>query len=300
MQSKRRKVQRCRDESPQQMRHAYEHKRPVNRFGPHAMLRWLTIARAYPERPPSDTCPMAAANAWPTVVTTAECREMEQQVASRVMSIDTYPLSHLQFAAGFFQWWYRVAAVAEYTPLPAEIRGDACGWLTPDDLTKSLVVPDIRRCALKVAHMMAIRAGEFELVSAMQGGRIRAVSAALQILRTEEWRMNVHNAIMYGTIDDIYRAGLMGIVQMAVVDSRYQGRISFSWMKEVLRTPSNETHEVVPWPVIFCHGESFIVVWQGKSRVCRWFGSAYATWRDVCLQMGGVVGGRYDVRKCTI
>ena len=122
------------------------------------------------------------------------------------------------------------------------------------------MVPDVRRCAVKVVQDLAVRAGEFEVVSAMAGGRTRAVSATLQQLRTEEWRLKAHHSLMYGTIEDIYHAGMLAAVQIAIVDSRFQGRINFGWIKEVLRAPAFKTTYIAPWPLIYVHGEHFLVV----------------------------------------
>lgn len=300
MQSKRRKIARCQQENPEQLLEAYQNQRPVNRYGEHAMLRWLTIARAYSMSEPGP-CPMDEANASPELLRLPECTAMEQKVASRVMQANIqYPKGYLEYAAAFFQWWFRVANVLETPTFSILSPGGPCTWLDPDDIQKSLVVPDVRRSAVKVAQDISVRAGEMEVVSAIAGGRTRAVSATLLQLRTEEWRLKMHHALMYGTVDDIYHAGLLDAVQIAIVDSRYQGRLSFSWVKEVLYLPTRQIHTVVPWPTILVHGEFYLVVWQSRHGRCNSFAQAYEMWRDVCLQMGGVIGGRYDVRKCTI
>ena len=299
MLSKRRKTARCREDKPSQLLKAYESRELVERYGDHGLLRWLVIARCYSSGPLAD-CPMDAANAFPELISLAECTQMEKQVANRVMSDHLYPKGYLEYAAAFFQWWFRIANVLATPTITLTTTHGRCSWLEPEDVEKSLVVPDVRRCALKVAQDLAIRAGEFQVVSAMAGGRTRAVSATLQQLRTEEWRLKVHQSLMYGSIDDIYHAGMLPAVQIAIVDSRFQGRINFSWIKEVLRAPVTAAFSIVPWPVIFVHGEHFIVVWRNTHMCCSSFSHAFEVWRDVCMQGGGVIGGRYDVRKCTI
>jgi len=297
MLSKRKRVARCHEDTPEELLAAYHARRPVDRQGKHGMLRWLVIARTYPGQQPSP-CPMDAANAHPTLLSTAACREMESRVAARVMGEQEFPSGYLEYACAFFQWWYRVAAVLS-TPRIDVVCTGRCAWLEPVDIEKSLVVPDVRRGAVKIAQELAVRAGEFEVVSAMGGGRTRSVSATLQALRTGEWCGSMQKALMYGTIDDIYHAGLLAAVHIAIVDSRYQGRLSFAWIKEVLRWPSRCPSKP-PWPIIYVHGGHFVVVWHGAHLPCTSFSAAYETWRDMCLARGGIIGGRYDVRKCTI
>lgn len=298
MQSKRKRAAGRREETPEELLAAYHARRPVSRHGNHAMLRWLVIARSFPHTPPAAHCPMDAANAHPVLLSTAACREMEAQVASRVMGNQEYPAGYLRYASAFFRWWYCVADVLA-TPRIAVTSTVRCTWLEPGDIEKSLVVPDVRRGAVKIAQELAVRAGEFEVVSAMGGGRTRSVSATLQALRTGEWCIGLQQALMYGTIDEIYHAGLLPAVHIAIVDSRYQGRLGFAWIKEVLRWPS-QCPTTPPWPVIYVHGDHYIVSWQGAHLPCASFTPAYETWRDVCLARGGIIGGRYDVRKCTI
>lgn len=298
MQSKRKRVAGHREETPAELLAAYHARQPVARYGNHPMLRWLVLARGYPPVQPAAHCPMDVANAHPALLSTADCREMESQVAARVFGEQEHPVGYLAYASAFFQWWYRVADVLA-TPRLSIVCTDRCAWLEPGDIEKSLVVPDVRRGAVKIAQELAVRAGEFEVVSAMGGGRTRSVSATLQALRTGEWCGSMQQALMYGTIDDIYRAGLLPAVHIAIVDSRYQGRLSFAWIKEVLRWPS-QCPSTPPWPVIYVHGDHFIVTWHGEHLPCASFTPAYEAWRDLCLAQGGIIGGRYDVRKCTI
>jgi len=296
------RVARHHEETPEQLLCAYREKRPVSRYGKHPMLRWLAIARSYAPQSPPSACPMDAANAHPTLLGTDACLAMEKQVAARVMGAEEHPIGYLEYASAFFQWWYTVASALATPRVVMANRGVAsarCTWLEPTDIERSLVVPDVRRGAVKIAQELAVRAGEFEVVSAMTGGRTRAVSATLQALRTGEWCTKMHRALMYGTIDTIYHAGLLTAVHIAIVDSRYQGRLSFSWIKEVLRWPAR-TAATPPWPVILVHGDCFIVVWHSTHLPCTSFTQAYEAWRDMCLEKGGIIGGRYDVRKCTI
>lgn len=145
-----------------------------------------------------------------------------------------------------------------------------------------------------------MRAGEFEVVSAVSGGRTRTISTVLQALRTEEWRLKMHHTLMYGTVHEIYHAGFLPAVQASIVDSRYQGRLTFGWITNVIRSPATERFAVVPWPIIYVHGSGFVLVWQGRHARRERFDEVYELWRDVCVEMGGIIAGRYDVRKCTI
>jgi len=263
------------------------------------MLRWLTIARSYDPLPGAPPCPMDAANAVPSLLDLDACRTMERQVAMRVMTDGTeHPAGYLEYAAAFFKWWFRLAEVIQSPLLPTPT--DTCSWLCADDVERSLVVPDVRRGAVKLSQMLEVRAGEFEVVSAMSVSRTRTVSTTLQTLRTAEWNVKMHHTLMYGTLLDIYHSGLLGVVQMSVVDSRYQGRLAFEWVKKVIKSPSSESTVLPAWPLVFVHGWQYVVVWRTGHAVCPTFSAAYSAWRDLCLGMGGIIGGRYDVRKCTI
>ena len=167
-------------------------------------------------------------------------------------------------------------------------------------MEKSIVVPDVRRAAVQIAQHMAIRAGEFDIASAHAGGRTRSASAALQTLRTGEWNVQMHHTLMYGKLVDIYHAGLLPAIQLSIVDSRYQGRLGFSWVKEVLRLPHSEDTSLGAWPLIFNHGEHFIVLGHAGHVRCSSFSDAYNAWVSICMTDGGILAGRYDISKCTI
>lgn len=298
--SKRRRTARHHEITAQELLAAYHAMRPVDREGGHTMLRWLVIARAYrAEVVPTPECPMDAANAYPTLKSAAEVRTLEQRVAARVFGEVEQHVGYLEYAAAFFRWWYRVAATLE-TPAITQRTPDRCPWLQEADMEKSLVVPDVRRGAVSMAQVMEMRAGEFEVASTHAGGRTRSVSAALQTLRTGEWNNNMHSTLMYGTLLAIYHAGFLDALQLSIVDSRYQGRLGFAWATEVLRTPSSAHTKLGAWPIVIHHGPHYIVLCHDGHVRCASFAVAYSTWYRLCMDMGGILAGRYDIRKCTI
>ena len=300
MQSKRRRAAGRREESAAELLAAYREKRTVSRAGGHAMLRWLTIARSYADLPPSESdCPMDAANGNPTLIGLDACRALEKRVAARVMGDVERHEWYLEYAAAFFRWWYRVCEVTATPRLPMP-EPEPCTWLLQKDIEKSLVVPDVRRGAVKLAQTLQVRAGEHEVASSQAGGRTRSVSAVLQALRTGEWNVGMHKTLMYGPLLEIYHAGLLDAIQLAIVDARYQGRLSFSWATHVLRTPSSTCTALGAWPLVFCHGTEYVVLCHDGHVRCSAFAVAYAVWRDICMAKGGLLAGRYDVSKCTI
>jgi len=300
MKSKRRRTARHRSESVSSMLAAYRERRPLPREGVHPVLRWLTIARSYePHEGPEPPCPMDAANAVPELVSADICRALEQRVAARVLDAGKeYPIGYLEYAAAFFKWWYHIAAIVA-TPTLA-VPDDTCSWLSGESISRSLVVPDVRRSAAKLSQLLEIRAGEFEIMSALTGSRTRTLSTTLQALRTPDWNVLTHHTLMYGTLLDIYHANLLGVVQLAVVDSRYQGRINFEFVKQVMRCPASQSIELGAWPLICVHGAHYITIWRTGHIACSNFAQAYTAWRWICVGMGGIIGGRFDVRKCTI
>ena len=300
MQSKRRRVAGRREETAVELLAAYHEKRSVSRTGGHSMLRWLTIAHSYTDLPASEiNCPMDTANGNPTFIDLDACRALEKRVAARVMGDVERHEWYLEYAAAFFRWWYRMCEITAtpYLQLP---QPTPCTWLTQHDIEKSLVVPDVRRGAIKLAQILQVRAGEHEVASSQAGGRTRSVSAVLQALRTGEWNVSMHKTLMYGPLLEIYHSGLLDAIQLAIVDARYQGRLSFSWANQVLRTPSSTCTALGAWPLVFCHGNEYTVLCHDGHVRCSSFAVAYAYWRDICMLKGGLLAGRYDVSKCTI
>lgn len=301
MQSKRRRTARHRSEGVAEILAAYSERRSVARQGSHPVLRWLTIARSYASQQGNGepACPLDTYNAVPLLLTCAQCQALERNVAARVLDCGKeYSLGYLKYATAFFQWWYRIAAILSTPELP--LIADTSSWLSAEAIERSLVVPDVRRSAVKLSQQLEIRAGEFEVMSAMSGSRTRTLSTTLQALRTGDWNVKTHHTLMYGTVLDIYHAGLLSVVQLAVVDSRYLGRISFAFANEVIRCPASHTTALGSWPLIFVHGTHYVVCWRAGYVHCSCFADAYSAWYKMCVEIGGIIGGRYDVRKCTI
>ena len=232
------------------------------------------------------SCPMASANVQPYLYNTHECAEMEQHVVSIAEHSD---LSYIKYAAAFFAWHFKIA---ELLQLPSfQAAAESCPWLSIRDLERSLVVPDVRRSAIKIAQMLELRAGERETVVN------KSYSSALQQLRTGEWNAKMHHVLMYGTATDIYHLGLLDSVLMAIVEGRYRGRLNFVWVENVVHTPARPALSGA-WPLIYVHGRSYVVVWLNRHTVCSSFHSAYCTWVKLCVDNGGIIAGRYDVQKC--
>lgn len=296
MQSKRKRAAERREETVAELLQAYRNEQEVPRGGGHVMLRWLVMARCYEPLETDDMpdCPMDAANAVPFIPTVHQVEDMEQIVAHRVMTEERHRC-YLEYAAYFFHWWSHIAAIAA-TPTMDAGSTPMCTWLGERDVERSLVVPDVRRGAIKLSQRMELRAGEMQLA----GGRL-SLNNAIQTMRTGERCNLMHHTLMYGTLTDIYQSRLLDCVYFTIVTGRYRGRLNFDWAENVLVLPHKElvqcTHQ---WPLVYVHGTSYIVHWHGKHAVCASAPLAYTKWLDVCLQLGGVIGGRYDVRKCTI
>ena len=298
MQSKRKRVAGHQEETAEQLLKAYRDESPVSRDGKHAMLRWLVMACSYEPLDDVPPCPMDRANAIPFVPTADQLEEMEQAVATRVMASEQ-PEEYLNYAAHFFKWWDKIAAIAS-TPRVPPYTGQTCAWLSERDIERSLVVPDIRRGAIKLAQKLEVRAGESH-VAAAQAGNSRSCSATLQALRTGEWNGTMHQTLMYATATEIYNRGLLSYVYFAMIHGRYLGRLNFAWADVVLVTPSTyEGARDSAWPLIYVHGSEYLVQWGSRHSRCANAALAFNTWVQMCIDLGGIIGGRYDVRKCTI
>ncbi len=298
MLSKRKRAARHREASANDLLHLYKDEKPAARDGAHVLLRWLTIANTYEPLPaPLPPCPMDAANAAPFVPTISDVERMEQAVATRIFASEQ-PEWHVRYAAHFFQWWSAVAHVASTEEVLPRDQDNA--WLREYDIEKSLVVPDVRRGAIKIAQQLEVRAGEAHVCAHYYSGS-KSSSAVLQSLRTGEWNNRTHSKLMYGTVTEIYNAGLISHVYFSIIHGRYLGRLGFDWATQVLMSPAvYRKNSKCAWPRIYVHGEWFLVSWGTKHVRCQLATLAYSTWVHMCIEMGGVIGGRYDVRKCTI
>ena len=295
MQSKRKRAEGHHEDTAAELLQAYRDKRAVPRNGAHTMLRWLVRANTY-DIGILCPCPMDRANAMPFVPTTDALEQMEQAVATRVMTI-YQDRAYLEYAAYFFLWWATIAEIAGTCRIAAPTR--ECAWLSATNLERSLVVPDVRRGAIKIAHRIYVRAGEPQVAMGHLGGA-RSCNATLQGLRTGEWNRMLHDTLMYGTLTDIYNRKLLGPIYLAIINGRYLGRLGFAWCDMVLRTPYGASPVSQPWPSIYVHGSAYIIPCGDTHTICNSVPQAYMRWLDLCIESGGVIGGRYDVRKCTI
>jgi len=285
MLSKRKRDTGHRGSTAAELLQAYKDRTVVAREGDHTVLRWLVLSQQHADVG-DPVCPMDCANATPMLASEHELRDMEQQAAALARDSDT---NYIRYAAYFFAWWFRIAKVASFAPLAA--AEEDCEWLSVRDLERSLVVPDIRRRAIQLAQLAQIRAGERE--SRPTG----SVSSLLQALRTGEWNDRTHKVLMYGTATDIFHAGLLDVIHLAIVDGRFLGRLNFPWTDNVLGMPARPEHGGA-WPRMMVHGDVYLVHWRSERAVCESFHSAFCTWVRICLSVGGVIGGRYDIRKC--
>lgn len=298
MQSRRKRVASHHEEDASQLLTAYQNCTPVGRHGKHTVLRWLVMSRCYNLLDHEPACLLSKANATSLIMSRDALEELEQETATRVHAKEQH-VSYLTFAAYFYRWWDHIVSVAAGPRLP-ETALPECAWLSDTDAERSLVVPDIRRAAVKLAQRMELRAGESELVAELTGGK-KSVSAVCQAMRTGERCNLVHNTIMYGTLTDIYHCRLLDVIYLAIINSRYLGRLNFNFIDHVIVLPCAERLDrQSSWPLIYVHGGSYIVQSGKYHRVCTGARAAYAQWLACCLAQGGVIGGCYDVRKCTI
>ena len=285
MLSKRKRAAGCKQEDAEQLFESYKSCKPVCRYGNHQVLRWLVLSQQY-DLIDNAVCPMANANIKPCLYNVQECAEMERHVVSIAEHSE---LSYIKYAAAFFAWHFKIAELLQLSLI--QPAAELCSWLSIRDLERSLVVPDVRRSAIKIAQMLELRAGERETVVN------KSYSSALQQLRTGEWNAKMHHVLMYGTATDIYHLGLLDSVLMAIVEGRYRGRLNFLWVDNVVHAPARPAIGGA-WPVLYVHGSHYVVVWLDKHARCNSFHSAYCTWMKICVDKGGIIAGRYDVRKC--
>ena len=307
MLSKRKRAARRHGTTAADLLDCYTGSRNAARDGEHVLLRWLVRARHITAQhaPAAVEMDALATLRQQTGMLHAPTREamdtLEQRVAAHVMRTE-HCLEYLQYFAEYFRWHYTVLDAASTPRLAvAKVPPGATSFLTETSLSQALVVPDVRRSAIRIMQVLSVRPGEIEVAAYASTVRSRSCSAVLQLLRTPEWNARVQHTLMYGSLTDIYNAGMLDAVYFAVVDGRYQGRVSFAWCEKVLITPGQgDKSAAAPWPVIYCSCRRYIVVWQGHHAIYPSALHAYEAWLATCLQLGGIIGGHYDVRKCTI
>lgn len=307
MQSRRKRTARHHDVTAAELLEHYESGTCVDRSGRYTLLRWLVRARHISKTSDTPThVPDAVAVAQRQtgskhMLTSRELDQLEHCVAHTVMRTE-HCVEYLNYLAHFFAWHHMVARIVRYQPLAGHtLEKGAWSFLDETNVEHALVVPDIRRSAIKIMQVLSVRAGELEVAAYASTVRSRSCSAILQLLRTPEWNARLQHTLMYCGLTDIYNAGMLDAVYFAVVDSRYQGRVAFAWCEKVLVTPGQWTQErAMPWPLIYCSHQHYVLVWQNQSSTHISALQVYMAWLDICLNMGGVIGGHYDVRKCTI
>lgn len=308
MQSKRKRAARRQEDTAQDLLRAFHEARKVDRDGNFPVLRWLIKARCIAgddaASGSSATVPdiLNRANASSGMCTQASLDALERRVVAALLGPVEVSIVHLGYAAHFFKWWAKVVATTCTPALRHTAAAQAVeGWLDPLSLERSLVVPDVRRAAIKIMQMLSIRPGEFEIASEVSGVKSKSWSSVLQALRTGEWNVRLQQTLMYGTLTDIYNAGMLDAVYFSIIDSRYVGRLSFQWVDRVLEAPGQHgMSSSAPWPRIMAHNRLYVLHWRGQHSIHRTAAEAYCAWAATCLDLGGVIGGRYDVRKCTI
>ena len=309
MQSKRKRAARRQEDTAHDLLQAFRACHAVPRDGNFPVLRWLVRARciagskgAPGSRGGSVPDLLNCANVDGQVPTQRALETLEAQVVAVVQDSKEVPLVHLQYAAYFFKWWAKVVAATSMPRLHVQDTGRvSVDWLEPDSLQRSLVVPDVRRSAIKMLQLLSVRPGEFQIAAEVSGIKSRSCSSVLQALRTGEWNINVQQTLMYGTLTDIYNAGMLDAVYFSIIDSRYVGRLMFEWFDRVVEAPGTpHAQTAAPWPRILAHRRHYVLCWQGKQEIYSSAIAVYRAWAQTCLDFGGVIGGRFDVRKCTI
>lgn len=231
---------------------------------------------------------MSAANIDPEVLSTLECKQMEQIVVTLAENAEK---KYIYYAAAFFKWWFYIAEIIKLPKVPIDLQSISCEWLSTRNVERSLVVPDVRRAAIKIAQVLQVRAGERESMDN------KSISSLLQVIRTAEWNQSLQQTLMYGTAKEIYHKGLLDAVYIAIIDGRFTGRLEFKWFDNVVSTPAR-SHIPGAWPVIYVHGNYYFVVWNNKHVLCSNAHTAFCAWLHICIDDGGTIAGRYNVRKC--
>ena len=170
-------------------------------------------------------------------------------------------------------------------------------WLCWESVERCLVIPDVRKLALKLQWERELRAGEREYVRRCTANTTSSEYGVLQTLRTPEYISRVRMGMMYGDINALYKNGWLDTVVMAIIQTRMLSQVGFDWLARCVhfshsaRWPNDgQAHVVVE--------RTKMVVSNGaKSFVCSHATTMYRHW---CALTNSAIDGRYDMSNCTI
>ena len=316
---KRRRTERIKEHTASSLRSVYKklcdgmlRESDVTMEGKHPLLRWMIIACE--KRSSQAVCTGGAfarmssvldkvehQNAHYTLISYDKLMDMEAEAAAWVFSNDASRpvLTYLTF----FFLRHRGLCEIRDVARPQSAKQEPCEWLKEKNLTRSLVVPDVRKLALELFTRCELRPGEPEWVSSMNALTECSSSTILAIVRTTEFVDSARHCIMYDNLLTVHKRKMLAYIVLAIVDIRLRNRIQLPWVDKCVLFASQlpPTLEHSPWPRLVVTAGEMYSVYKNIVQSSNCAIQAFMVWHGMCLQhCDGVIDGRWNVRDYTI
>ena len=109
--------------------------------------------------------------------------------------------------------------------------------------------------ALDFATRAEVRPGEMAFVKWQDPTGVVNATTVCNRLRTGEYMCRLRDLIMYGTLRDIHDGGYIDSLYLAIIASRYRGRIQFDFVARCVSFPDSPlpTQTYVPTTITSDH-----------------------------------------------
>lgn len=268
--------------------------------GTHVMLKWLVHCSATEPVPHAgimhaiEECNATGTIPTPTALINLQARATHWLVHNKIEA------AYIEYMAFFFHSCRVLNAMRSKNSV-TNVTGTLntqSSWLNWTHIRRSLVIPDIRKLALELQWQRELRPGEREFVQRISNNTTASVYGTLQSLRTPEYVTNIQSHIMYGSVEDIKKMGLLDVITLAIIQTRMNNRSGMDWIKRCVHFMCNViAPKPDPVPHIIMENKRVSVVVKQHTIVCNDVATAYACW---CKYAPKIIDGRYDVSECTI
>ena len=281
---------------------------------PHLLLRWLIRCEAVHSNPQPCRLPPGFShcknvadvfermNATLPVMSYTNLLRFETQMATWIHQNKCSRAVLTYFSNAMYRW-RGICRVHGVTEARIGAPPPLFKWLEPEFVKRGLVVPDIRKLATQIWYTAEMRPGESEWVRAIDPMATFSGASLVQKVRSIEYCNAKRHVLQYGTSDEIYTAGLLNYVYLAMIDIRLRNRIQLDWKSKCVVFPSTITPAALntAWPFMYVTPRKIFVVYKEHRCTFDDASVAFMTRHAFCKQYcDGVIDGRWHVQHYTI
>jgi len=280
---------------------------------PHLLLKWLIRCETVHKAPQPCRLPVELThctniadafeclNAAYPAMTYNNLLRFETQMATWIHQNKCSKAVLVYFSSAMYRW----RGICRITNMKqvATQRMDLFKWLTPEYVIRGLVVPDIRKLATTIWYTAELRPGESEWVKNIDPMATYSGATLIQKVRTIEYCNAKRHVLQYGTMNDIYQAGMMNYVYLAIIDIRLRNRIQLDWKSKCVFFPSTVTPCTLntAWPFLYVTPTCVHVVCNSHRCQFEDASIAFMAWHQMCIEINaGIIDGRWHVQHYTI